>query len=414
MVAAAFIGPGTVTTATVAGARFGTALLWALLFGTLATMALQEMAARLGLMTGRGLGEAIRQRFAPGPLRALAVGLVISAVALGNAAYETGNLLGASLGLQGALGGDARLWALLVGGLASVLLATGSYRMVERVMIGLVALMSVMFLLTALALAPALSQIARGLFVPSWPDASALWVAVGLLGTTVVPYNLFLHAGAASQRWQGVDDLPNARRDLVLSIAIGGAVSMAILLTAAGTLGAGAGAGAGVGAGAGPGTLGASSTPGGIVITGAADMAQALEPLLGRWAPLAFSVGLFAAGITSSITAPLAAAWATAGALGWPLDLRDRRLRAVWGGIVGVGVVMALIGLRPVPAILFAQAANGILLPAVAIFLLLAANDSRLMGQNANGLGSNLIGGTVVLVALLLGARLLLGALGLI
>lgn len=399
VVAAAFIGPGTVTTATVAGARYGTALLWALLFGTLATMALQEMAARLGLMTGRGLGEAIRQRFAAGPLRALAVGLVISAVAIGNAAYETGNLLGASLGLQGALGGDARLWALLVGGLASVLLATGSYRVVERVMIALVALMSVMFLLTAVALAPSLVEIARGLFVPSWPDASALWVAVGLLGTTVVPYNLFLHAGAASQRWQGVDDLPSARRDLVLSIAIGGAVSMAILLTAAGTLGAAASVGT---SGAGP------------AITSAAQMAQALEPLLGKWAPLAFSVGLFAAGITSSITAPLAAAWAAAGALGWPLDLRDRRLRIVWGGIVAVGVVLALIGLRPVPAILFAQAANGILLPAVAIFLLLAANDSRLMGDNANGLGSNLIGGAVVLVALLLGARLLLGALGLI
>jgi len=399
VVAAAFIGPGTVTTATVAGARFGTALLWALLFGTLATIVLQEMAARLGLMTGHGLGEAIRQRFAAGPLRALAVGLVISAVAVGNAAYETGNLLGASLGLQGALGGDARLWALLVGGLASVLLATGSYRIVERVMIGLVALMSVMFLLTAVALAPSLAEIARGLFVPSWPDASALWVAVGLLGTTVVPYNLFLHAGAASQRWQGVEDLPSARRDLVLSIAIGGAVSMAILLTAAGTLGAAASAG---------------TSDGGAPITSAAQMAQALEPLLGKWAPLAFSVGLFAAGITSSITAPLAAAWATAGALGWPLDLRDRRLRIVWGGIVGVGVALALIGLRPVPAILFAQAANGILLPAVAIFLLLAANDSRLMGDNANGLGSNLIGGAVVLVALLLGARLLLGALGLI
>jgi Mn2+/Fe2+ NRAMP family transporter len=219
------------------------------------------------------------------------------------------------------------------------------------------------------------------------------------LGTTVVPYNLFLHAGAASQRWQGVEDLPSARRDLVLSIAIGGAVSMAILLTAAGTLGAAASAG---------------TSDGGAPITSAAQMAQALEPLLGKWAPLAFSVGLFAAGITSSITAPLAAAWATAGALGWPLDLRDRRLRIVWGGIVGVGVALALIGLRPVPAILFAQAANGILLPAVAIFLLLAANDSRLMGDNANGLGSNLIGGAVVLVALLLGARLLLGALGLI
>jgi manganese transport protein len=382
VVAAAFIGPGTVTTATLAGAGFGTVLLWALLFSTLATMAFQEMAARLGLVTGQGLGEAIRRRF-EGPWRWVAVGLVVAAVAGGNAAYETGNLLGGALGLEGAVGGDVRLWALLIGGLACAVLWTGSYRVLERVMVVMVGLMSVAFLATAVRVLPDAGELLRGLFVPRLPEG-ALFVVVGLVGTTVVPYNLFLHAAAVRERWEGEDDLPRARRDLVLSIGVGGMVSMAVLITAAGTL---AGSGG--------------------EVSSAAQMAASLEPLLGSWARAVFAVGLFAAGMTSAITAPLAAAYATAGALGWPRDLRAPRLRAVWGGVLGVGVALSLVGLQPVPAILFAQAANGILLPAVAVFLLVAVNDRRWMGERANRWPANLVGITVVVVATVLGARAL-------
>lgn len=390
VVAAAFIGPGTVTTATLAGARYGTQLLWALLFGTVATMILQEMAARLGLVTGAGLGEAVRRRFTrPGP-RLVAVGLVVAAVAGGNAAYETGNLLGGALGLTGAVGGEPGVWAASMGALAAVLLGTGSYRAVERVMVGLVAVMSVAFLGTGLAVVGRVDGIVSGLLVPTFPDGEALLVAVGLVGTTVVPYNLFLHATAVRERWSGPGELPSARRDLALSIAVGGAVSMAILITAAGSL-----QGAGT-------------------VESAADMARALEPLLGPWAGIFFACGLFAAGLTSSITAPLAAAWATAGALGWPRDLDDPRVRAVWGGVLGVGVLLALSGIRPVPAIVFAQAANGILLPAVAIFLLLAVNDRRWMGSSVNGRVANATGAVVVGVAAVLGLRALASVAGLL
>ncbi|MGH7546464.1 MAG: divalent metal cation transporter, partial [Gemmatimonadota bacterium] len=100
LVAAAFIGPGTVTTATLAGAAFGYELLWALAFSTIATIALQEMAARLGVVGRSGVGEALRRRLT-GAARVFAVALVIGALVAGNAAYETGNLLGAGLGLEG-------------------------------------------------------------------------------------------------------------------------------------------------------------------------------------------------------------------------------------------------------------------------------------------------------------------------
>jgi Mn2+/Fe2+ NRAMP family transporter len=138
-------------------------------------------------------------------------------------------------------------------------------------------------------------------------------------------------------------------------------------------------------------------------------MAAQLTPLLGRSATVVFAAGLFAAGMTSAITAPLAAAWAVAGALGWPRDLRDPRLRAVWAGVIATGALVAATGVQPVAAILAAQAANGLLLPVIAAFLLLVMNDRATLGTMANGLRSNLAGALVVAVTLVLGGRALLG-----
>ncbi|MEJ2187727.1 MAG: Nramp family divalent metal transporter [Gemmatimonadota bacterium] len=376
---------GTVTTATLAGVHYGFALLWALTFSVIATLVLQEMAARLGLVTGAGLGEAVRRRFEGTGARWLAVGLVIAAIAFGNAAYETGNLLGAGLGAESVFGGGITGWAVLAGAVAAVLLWIGSYRAVERVLVTLVVLMSLTFLATAIVIGPPLLALLRGMFVPRVPSAGMM-VAVGLIGTTVVPYNLFLHAAAVREKWSGPEDLPVARVDLTVAIILGGVVSMAIVATSA-------------------------AMPHGD-IRNAADMAAQLEPLLGRWAGVFFATGLLAAGLTSAITAPLAAAYATAGALGWPRDLRDRRLRGVWLVVLGAGVLFAATGVKPVPAILFAQVANGVLLPAVAVFLLLAVNDKRWMGTRVNGTLANVLGAAVVLVTLGLGARALWSALG--
>lgn len=390
LVAAAFIGPGTVTTATLAGAGYGYALLWALTFSTAATVVLQEMAARLGLVSGAGLGEAIRSQFGTPALRLVAIVLVIGAIALGNAAYETGNLLGAALGMNDIAGGALRVWAPAFALVAFLLLWTGRYRAIERVMVAMVVLMSVVFLATAVMLSPPPGQVLRGLFLPTLPGGRAgLVLAVGLIGTTVVPYNLFLHASAVREKWSGPESLRAARLDLTLAIVLGGIVSMAIVVTSAAALQGHA-----------------------ARIASAGDMAVQLEPLLGVWARIFFAAGLLAAGLTSSITAPLAAAYATAGALGWPRQLRDRRLRIVWAIVLLSGTAFAVTGVRPVPAILFAQVANGVLLPAIAIFLLLAVNDRRRMGDRVNGALANVIGGIVVLVALGLGIWAVVRAIG--
>lgn len=378
VITAAFIGPGTVTTATLAGARFGYTLLWTLTFATLATIALQEMSARLGVVAHTGLGEALRLRLRGIP-RAVGATLVVSAIVIGNGAYETGNLLGAGLGVAGLSGVQSSLFAPGVGVLAFALLWTGSYRLLERLLVALVALMGVVFVGTAIAIAASWDALAIGAVRPALPGESE-HIALALVGTTIVPYNLFLHASAARQRWEGASDLFAARLDTVVSVALGGAISGAILVTAAGL-------------------------PAGVSIESAAQMAGALEPTLGAWARSFFSLGLFAAGLTSAITAPMAAAYATAGAFGWGSDLRSVRVRAVWGLVVLVGTAAALAGPAPVPAIVFAQATNGLLLPLIVAFLLWAVNDRAVLGRYANGWLANLVGLFVLAVALVLGAR---------
>jgi len=391
IVAAAFVGPGTVTTASVAGADFGFALLWALVFSVIAAIVLQDMSARLGVVSREGLGEALRTTFDNRAVQIGAIILVIAAITVGNAAFQTGNLIGAALGLEAVFGGGTGLWAAIVAALAAALLATGSYKAVERTLVWLVVLMGVVFIVTALIVTPDLADLLAGL-VPTIPSGSVLTV-VALIGTTVVPYNLFLHASSVQDKWP--EDVPTDRAvkeatlDTRLSIGIGGLVTLAILTTAAAAL---FGSGQGV--------------------EDAADMASQLEPLLGPAAKFFFAFGLLAAGITSSVTAPLAAAYATAGAVGWRGDLSDPKFKAVWAVIILVGVTFAIIGSSPTLAIVFAQAANGLILPFVAVFLLVVMNRRDLLGDYVNSTGANIVGGIVVLIAIGLGIRSLLSAFG--
>lgn len=393
LVTAAFIGPGTITTCSIAGAGFGYALLWGLVFSVIATIVLQEMSSRLGIISRQGLGEALRKHFNQPVTKILTALLVISAITIGNAAFETGNLLGASIGLQLLFPNSAipiGIWATSIGFIASAVLFAGSYKIIERSLIGLVIVMSLTFLTTAFIVNPEITAVFKGMFIPTFPDGSLLAIA-GLIGTTVVPYNLFLHASAVQERWKDADDLPEARRDIFVSVILGGAISMAIVITSAAAF------------------FGVNGS-----ISSGTDLAVQLEPLLGSYAKYFIGIGLFAAGISSAITAPLAAAYATAGVLGWKKDLKSKHFRMIWMGIIGIGIAFSLFGFRPIEAILFAQAANGILLPVIAIYLLWVMNSQQVMGENTNNRLTNFIGFAVVLIAFGLGIRSLLHVFGLI
>jgi manganese transport protein len=387
LVTAAFIGPGTVTTASVAGASTGYAILWAIVFSIFATIVLQEMSARLGVVSREGLGEALRTTFDNPVIKFGSIVLVVAAITFGNAAFQTGNITGAALGLETLSGLSPQIWAVVVGIAAFALLASGAYRIIERALVALVIVMSVVFIVTAIiVIRPSdIGNILAGAIVPRIPEG-ALITVVALVGTTVVPYNLFLHASSVQEKWpESVptrEALDESRADTTISIVLGGIITVAILATGA-----------------------AAFFGTGTEIEDAGQMAEQLEPLLGAFAKYFFAIGILAAGVTSAITAPLAAAYATSGALGWERNLRGWRFRAVWAIVLVVGTVLAALGTNPVAAIVFAQAANGVLLPIIAVFLLFVMNRSDLLGEYKNGIVGNILGVIIVLFAAFLGIR---------
>jgi NRAMP (natural resistance-associated macrophage protein)-like metal ion transporter len=390
MVAAAFIGPGTVTTATIAGASYGYTLLWAILFSVFATFILQEMASRLGVAGEMGVGEAIRQKIENPILKYLAAFLVISAILVGNAAYEAGNITGAVLGfepyVQSFEGLPFNPLVLLIGLLAFLLLYSGKYKLIERSLVLMVSIMGFIFLISAILLQPDLGKIVKGIFIPTLPKG-ALIMVIGLIGTTVVPYNLFLHASMAKKRWTNKEDLSNSRWDTILSVIFGGIITMSILITSAIAF------------------EGLNKT-----VTSATDLSQQLQPILGASAPLFIAFGFFAAGLSSSITAPLAAAFATSEILGWENNMKNQKFRLIWLVVLLIGLVFSSLGFRPTTVILFAQVANGLLLPIIAIFLLWIMNDAKIMGKYVNSTLVNVLGGLVILITILLGLKGILSA----
>jgi Mn2+/Fe2+ NRAMP family transporter len=384
IVVAAFIGPGTVLTCASAGASFGYGLGWVLLFATGTAFVLQSLTAGTGILANRGLGEAIRAEMNGRRLRLLALGMVVLGLWVGCASFELGNLLGAAAGITALSGGalSERMLVAVLGGLAALILLL-DLRALIRVFSGLVVGMSVLFI-ASLALAPVdWAAALRGLFVPRLPEGSLLTV-VALIGTTVVTYNLFLHPSAAKQYWADTPDRASAWsaevRGMALFLPVGGLISFSILATGA-TLPTPSAGGESIGA-----------------------FAQLLEPVAGPLAQVCFGLGLFAAGLTSTLTAPLAAAAGICEVFGWDATPTSRAYRAVWASVLGAGVGVGLLGWSPLPAIVAAQAANGLLLPLIAAFMLVLA-----LRQSVVALPSwyYVLGGGVTLLCAGLGVRTL-------
>jgi NRAMP (natural resistance-associated macrophage protein)-like metal ion transporter len=391
LVTAAFIGPGTVLTCSKAGASYGYGLLWVLVLATLATIVFQEMAARLGIVTRKDLARTLRERAWKKWLVIPATLLMLVAILFGNAAYQAGNLTGTAEGLAALTGVDTMFWVWTSAVTAALILMFGRMQSIQLLLTALVGLMSVLFVACALWIAPDWKQMAYGLVVPRWEPGSLI-VILGLLGTTVVPYNLFLHSRSAISHWSeagGKDDatiaesIRESRKDSILAISIGGLISMAILITAAGVF-----------------------YENGITLDTLPQIAGQLTPLVGRASHVVFCLGLFSAGFTSAITAPLAAGIVAAGCLGWGDNLADWRTRAVMLGVIAAGVAAFTIWRKtPVELILIAQVANGLILPIVALFLVVAMNARDFPRRFRNGPVANVLAIALLLIVSLLAWR---------
>ncbi|OES46353.1 Nramp family divalent metal transporter [Domibacillus iocasae] len=384
IVTASFIGPGTVTTATRAGASFGYAVLWAVVFSILATMILQEMTARLGIITQSSLGDAIREQFANPILKYGSMWLVLISITVGCSAYIAGDLLGTSLGISTLTGIPDNVLGPTVGIIILLLGLTGSYKTIEKVMIFLIVIMSITFITTMVIAKPDIGEMVKGAFIPAIPAGSIITI-VALIGTTVVPYNLFIHSSTVQERWNKPSDLKESRWDIILSIGVGGLITAAILITSATMIR-------------------------GIEVESVAELSLQLEPILGSWAKVFISIGLFAAGLSSAIASPLGAAITVASVLKWQNGMKDRRFRVVFTAVMVIGIVSSAIGFEPLDVLLFAQALNGILLPFISIMLLIIMNNKRRLGEYTNSLKANIFGGLVALICTGLGLYSLIDA----
>lgn len=392
LVTAAFIGPGTITACTLAGANFGYTLLWALVFAAVATIILQDMSARLGIVTQKGLGEVLLDALKTSIWKWPLITLIIIALYIGNAAYEAGNLAGAALGIEAITGSDPEIFRLAVGFLSvlgGIVLLKGSYKYIERTLIMLVLLMALSFILIFFVIQPDLLSIFKGMFTPKVPEGSLLTV-IAIIGTTVVPYNLFLHASAAKSQWTNVTELPKARTDTIISIGLGGLIAILVVSTAA-----------------------ASMFAHGITVNNASDMAQQFEPLFGSFSKYLLGIGMFAAGLSSVITAPLATSYAISEILDIEGGVNSKTFKLISLSIVIVGAIIAMTGIKPIKIIVLAQFANGLLLPIIASFLLYAMNHKKLLGKYSNTLTANILGGAVVVFTTLLGVRMIARSIGL-
>ena len=379
LIAAAFIGPGTVTLCTIAGASFGYSLIWAIILSTFSTIILQEMSLRIGLFTRMNLAQVLRNNIKSLFLNRFLLILIICSILIGNAAYEAGNITGASLGLSAIINNQSiNYFPLIIGLVAFIVLYQGDYKILERSLISLVLIMSISFFITAIMTKPNLTLLVKGAIRPNI-NSNNLVVVLGLIGTTVVPYNLFLHSSLVSEKWKSIDKLKVARFESFISILIGGLVSLSIIITAA--------------------------SVNNQEITGVIDLAKGLEPLYGKFAIYFLGIGLFASGITSSITAPLAAAYVAKSCFGWGDSLKSKKFRFVWILILLIGVIISMLNINPIEIIKFAQFSNSLLLPIIAIILLWLINNRNIISNKYNYKYQNLLGSIIVIITIILGSK---------
>lgn len=378
IVAAALVGPGTITTSSVAGAEYGFTLIWTLIFSVIAMIVLQEMATRLGVIGRKDLGTAFREVSRNPIIKTIIIIVIVLALGIGNSAFQSSNIIGGASGLSIITDLPIQMWSFIIGLSAGILLWFGSYKTLERVLVVAVIFMSILFTLTAIVVKPDIGAILSGAFVPSIPDGSIVLV-ISLIGATITPYTLFLQSSTVQERWSGGKALGQARFDIAFSLVLVGIIAIAILITAAVAF---------------PGT--------GATVNNPIDMATQLEPLLGSWATIIFSIGIFAAGITSAIGAPLAGAYAISGVLGKDANLKSKHFRIIWIIIAAVGVIFASLGYRPVDLITFAQYINGAFLPIIVLVLITVMNNSKVLGKYVNKKWMNVIGSIIFIVTLIL------------
>ncbi|MBJ7600248.1 MAG: Mn transporter [Candidatus Nephthysia bennettiae] len=392
----AVIGPGLITTnagndagaiATYsqAGAEFGFRMLWILVLITISLAVVNEMASRMGVVTGKGLADLIRERFG---VRGTTFAMLLLLVA--NAVTTMAEFAGVAAALQ--LFGIPKYASVPLVAIAIWLLITrGSYPVVERVLLA-IGVVYLAYVVSGLVSHPAWGEVARQTVTPH-PVFSVGYflLAIGLIGTTIAPWMLFYLQSSVAEKGIPNEQLPYSRADAIAGALFADLVAFFIIIAAAVAL---------------FGRL----TPDQLANMQAADYARALTPVVGKGAFILFGVGLLGASLLSAGVVPLSTAYTVTEAFGWERGVGQRLTDApvffgIFSGLIVIGALAVLIpGVPLVSMILLSQEINGLILAVILLFMIVLVNDRRIMGRYVNGRPANIVSGaTVVLLVTLIG-----------
>ncbi|HET6669550.1 MAG TPA: Nramp family divalent metal transporter [Pyrinomonadaceae bacterium] len=397
----AILGPGLIATSagndaggiatySQAGAKFGYQLIWVMVILTVSFGVVQEMCARLGAATGRGLLDLIRERFG---IAWTLFAVVVILIANGGVTVSEFVGIGAAMELLGVRKyvavplGAVLIWYLVI---------FGSYAKVEKILL-LMTLVFFAYPIAAFMAKPNWGEVARGAFIPTFnSDPAYLFLVVGLLGTTVTPYIQIFQQSSLVEKGVARSHYGPERIDAYFGAVFSNLMSVSMIIATAATL----------------------YVVGQREIGSAADAARALEPVVGSAARVLFGIGLLGATLLAGAVLPLATAYAVSEAFGMPkgvnLDFRRGRVFfTLFTALIVVGVVLALIPNIPVMQLLVGvQVLNGLLLPIILVFILLLINDKNLTRELKNTRLNNVLGiGTLILittaVVVMLGGQLI-------
>lgn len=377
IMSAAIIGPGTVTTASTQGASYGYTALWILLLACVIAYFFQEPATRISIGCKESVMVGVREHINPGVAKFLWIVLFV-----GSIAFQAGNLSGASMALTYFFPGTTYLlWAVVMSALALVIVLLNRYKIIENVNQVLIILMVLAFVLTACTSGPNVGDMLTEGFSFKIPGGNAI-LAVSLLATTVTPNLVLGYSGFLRKKYpdsnQPRTDIKLAKADLGLNMVVTFLITGAIIVCA--------------------GTL---LHPQGITVSSAADMAMQLTPLLGRFAGIFFSLGLWAAAVSSVLYQVSIHNMLFPPAFKLDEDPRAKHNIIVTCLVVLVPIILIVIfGSSPVQLIIAAQALNGIALPMVCIISWVLCNKKSLLGEFVNNTRQNVIMGIVTLCTL--------------
>ncbi|NLV73286.1 MAG: Nramp family divalent metal transporter [Chloroflexi bacterium] len=395
---AAILGPGLITasadndasgiaTYSLAGSSYGYAFLWLIVWVTLGEVVVQEMAARMGVVTGKGLTDLIREEFGPKTTLIFIVGLVIANLGTTVAQF-------AGLAAVAEMFGLSRYIAVPIGALAVwFLVYRGSYQNVEKVMLVL-CLTAFAYVISGIMVKPPWGEVLRSAVVPSMQFERAYIMAVlATIGTTMTPWGCAYLQASVADKGVKREEYLYTKVDVVFGAILGNVVSAFVIISTASVL-----------------------HSHGIVVDSAEKAAMALEPLAGAAAKYLFGVGLLGASLLSAMVLPLATTYAVSEAFGWERGVSSNPEKApsfyrLYTTIIIISALIVLIPGMPLFTIMWVpQAANALLLPFTLVLMLKLANNTRLMGSWRNKRWTNVTATLLLVLVSAAGIALLVGS----